>query len=129
MNETSKTGEPGFAQDPERLFEAAKLLANCRSYTYPAIYMLLTEAGFDLRPMHTNRHDHDPERRNFPSREEFPRWFAEEMAERHYTYADAAEALNTSLNNIHRWKNGVHYPQDRCMRIILEVFSPNKYSY
>lgn len=129
MSETGKIGDSGFARDPERLFEAAKMLANCRSYTYPAIYKLLTDAGFDLGPMHVNRHDHDPERCNFPSREEFPGWFAKEMAQRHYTYADAADALGTSLINIHRWKNGVHYPQDRCMRIILEVFSPNKFNY
>lgn len=129
MDNITEKGERGFAQDPERLFEAAKLLANCHSNAYPAVYKLLVAAGFDLGPMHVNRHDHAPERCNCPCREEFPGWMTEEMAKRGYTYEDAANALKTSKVNVYRWKKGVSYPQDRCMRVILEVFSPNKFTY
>ena len=115
-----------FAKDPERLFEAARLLANCRSYAYPALYKLLTDAGFDLGPMHENHHDHAPERCSYPCREEFPGWFAGEIAKRNYSYEAAADALNTSRVNVYRWKKGLHYPQDRCMRVILEVFGPRE---
>lgn len=127
--QTTEADKMEFTQDPERLFEAARLLANCRSYAYPALHKLLTAAGFDLGPMRIDRHDHDPERGNCPPREEFPSWFTEEMAKRNYSCKDAANALNTSKMNIYRWRNGSAYPQRRCMRIILEVFDPDRINY